>query len=142
MEPYGPAFTLQVGEPADLILTGGRLWRSTEVTLGAQTANEIVVLPNMEGIIAKFKCIKPQQPLNSRSDQNVDIRVWTSEGVTQQSFTAKLVTPDKLVAIMDKMEEAAERRGDKSRPVVCSDSAPDLRGRSLAANPEPPKKGE
>jgi hypothetical protein len=51
---------LQIGQPGSLLLTGGRLWRSTEVTLGAQRADAIVVLPNMEGIIARFNCVEPQ----------------------------------------------------------------------------------
>jgi hypothetical protein len=51
---------IEVGQPAELVLTGGRLWRSTEVTLGSQRADKIVVLPNMEGIVASFKCITPQ----------------------------------------------------------------------------------
>jgi hypothetical protein len=39
---------------------GGRLWRSTEVTLGSQVADRISVLPNMKGIVASFDCVQPQ----------------------------------------------------------------------------------
>jgi hypothetical protein len=63
-EPYlsgdQPLQALQIGQPGAILLTGGRLWRSTEVTVGAQTADSIIVLPNMEGIIAKFDCVEPQ----------------------------------------------------------------------------------
>jgi hypothetical protein len=43
-----------VGEDARILIPGFRLWRSTSVTLGAQPADRIRVLPNMEGIIAEF----------------------------------------------------------------------------------------
>jgi len=93
-EPYITEPTLQhlkVGQPGRLIFTGGRLWRSTSVTLGSQIANRITVLPNMEGIIAYFKCVNfqstptpgPQSPSNQ-----VFARVWTSEGVTDAAPVA------------------------------------------------------
>lgn len=77
--------TLQVGYAGDVVLTGGRLWRSTEVTLGSQKADRITVLPNMEGIIASFTCVRPQggwQGLGRTPPQPAVVRVWTSEGVT------------------------------------------------------------
>ncbi|MGH7175623.1 MAG: hypothetical protein ACREGR_04680 [Minisyncoccia bacterium] len=91
--PNGPPPTvrLQVGRPAELLLKGKRLWRSTEVTLGAQKADEIVVLPNMDGIVAKFRCVH-QQP-KSMPPQPVEIRVWTSEGVTEP-LNGELVSPN------------------------------------------------
>lgn len=55
-----PPQILRVGWKGELVLLGGRLWRSTEVTVGAQSADEIVVLPNMEGIIARFSCVRSQ----------------------------------------------------------------------------------
>jgi len=84
---------LDIGQKGVLLLRGERLWRSTEVTLGSQLANSIVVLPNMEGIIATFNCVRPQsgemrnEP-DVESGQTVRIsrvpaRVWTSEGVTE-----------------------------------------------------------
>ena len=41
-------------EKAKILIPGSRLWRSATVTLGAQKADRITVLPNMEGIIAEF----------------------------------------------------------------------------------------
>jgi len=43
---------------AALIIPGRRLWRSAIVTLGSQKANEIYVLPDMNGIIATFNKIE------------------------------------------------------------------------------------
>jgi hypothetical protein len=83
---------LVVGQHGALLLEGARLWRSTEVTAGAQPADKISVLPNMEGILADFKCVLPprggQQIQQSDANGKVQkvtrdsVRVWTSEGVT------------------------------------------------------------
>jgi hypothetical protein len=75
---------------ARLLIEGGDLWRSTMVTLGSQRADEILVLPNMRGIIATFKQIgEPSRPEPCQTF--VPIRVWTSEGVTMEdSANAKI----------------------------------------------------
>ena len=87
-------YVFRVGSPASMVIEGGRLWRSTRVTLGTQSANEIFVLPHMKGIIAKFDCIRPAPywPKVLKSDGFVGeapavvyaakVKVWTSEGVT------------------------------------------------------------
>jgi hypothetical protein len=87
----GNPLQIQVGRPAEVLRRGGRIWRSTEVTLGAQKADEIVVLPNMEGIVARFRCVRPQMPA-SEVTKFVSILVWTSEGVTEPE-TAQLMRP-------------------------------------------------
>jgi hypothetical protein len=86
---------LVVGQHGSLLLEGQRLWRSTEVTAGAQRADRITVLPNMGGILADFKCVLPpagfrvgRRNINVTTDDNQIvtkdwIRVWTSEGVTE-----------------------------------------------------------
>src|SRR4029077_16310789 len=96
--PAGP-IQLETMRPATLLLRGRRIWRSTEVTLGSQKADEIVVLPNMEGILAKFRCVRPQLPGISdgkgmSGPTRVPIKVWTSEGVTEEETYALLVPPD------------------------------------------------
>jgi hypothetical protein len=85
--PVDAPLQLEIGRPAQVLLMGGRIWRSTEVTLGAQKADEIAVLPNMEGILAKFRCVRRQL-----GDEPVPIRVWTSEGVAGPEY-ARLVEP-------------------------------------------------
>jgi hypothetical protein len=86
---------LVVGQPGALLLEGQRLWRSTEVTAGAQHADKITVLPNMEGILAEFDCVEAPAGLRqSRENDAVkvdqaqivtesSVRVWTSEGATE-----------------------------------------------------------
>lgn len=84
---------LEIGQPGNLLLRGGRLWRSTEVTMGAQRADSITVLPNMEGIVAYFRCVLPQsgdEQLRTATTSTgegervkvtlVPVDVWTSEG--------------------------------------------------------------
>jgi hypothetical protein len=74
-----------------IVIPGRRLWRSTKVTLGYQTANAISVLPNMKGIIATFEPVQNQISLEEESAlrkkggaDGVEIqravRVWTSQG--------------------------------------------------------------
>jgi len=91
--------------PAQLLIRGGRLWRSTVVTLGGQKADSIEVLPDMDGVIATFKCVnvplfgqqRPSPTLpSSRSEleysninmvrYKVPVVVWTSEGHTEEIF--------------------------------------------------------
>lgn len=100
---------LKVGQKkAKILIPGKRLWRSATVTLGAQAASRITVLPNMEGIIAEFDEVElPQvafdtttkyESCDAQSDdprwcdklldpelsaQPVTLRVWTSEGVAK-----------------------------------------------------------
>jgi hypothetical protein len=73
-----------------IVIPGRRLWRSTKVTLGYQTADSISVLPNMKGIIAKFHTVQNQMSLEEemalrkKGGDGVEIqrtvRVWTSQG--------------------------------------------------------------
>jgi len=185
-----PPIEVETNRPATLLLTGGRIWRSTEVTLGSQKADEIVVLPNMEAILAKFRCVRrpssaqpaispssggapgpnpspsnapaqpatspsaggapgpnpspsnaPAQPATSPSAggaprpgpspnnaPEVEIRVWTSEGVTEP-IRAYLVPP--------KAEQRADATGGEgARPATkdpdnprmfCPDELRDMR---------------
>lgn len=76
--------------PGAIVIPGRRLWRSTKVTLGYQTADTISVLPNMKGIIARFDRVQNQMSWDEeaawrkRGGEGVDIqravRVWTSQG--------------------------------------------------------------
>jgi hypothetical protein len=86
---------LEIGRPARIILEGGRLWRSTVVTMGHQQAANIEVLPDMRGIIAEFKCVMPPPgwlgtEFSQKAPQFQRITVWTSEGRTAIPFTVDL----------------------------------------------------
>jgi len=76
-------YEVVAGEPAALLIRGTNLWRSTEVTLGAQTADEIRVLPDMAGIIARFKPVQEPAGLDGNSSRLVEVNIWTSGGNQQ-----------------------------------------------------------
>jgi hypothetical protein len=66
---------LIAGRRADILIRGSHLWRSTVVTLDGQSADNITVLPDMKGIIARFEHVSPQL-----IGRNGDLWVFTSEG--------------------------------------------------------------
>ena len=104
-------YLFDVGKRADIVIEGGRLWRGTRVTLGTQSADEIIVLPHMQGIIATFNCVRrppywqaPQSEeiqinggnsavaANSESRTwKTKVQVWTSEGVTDPPLPVYVV---------------------------------------------------
>ena len=79
---------------AKLLIEGMDLWRSTAVTLGAQKADRIEVLPNMEAIIATFETIAvPVGRVDGERGniyKDVSVVVWTSEGRTITSKSARI----------------------------------------------------
>lgn len=83
---YGPAIfdrlmedmTVEACARASILIPGARLWRSSQVMLAGQPADQIIVMPNMRGIIAVFKRVAPVR--NASGARKVSIQVWTSEG--------------------------------------------------------------
>ncbi len=73
---------------ADILIAGERLWRSTSVTLGAQTADRITVMPDMRGIVASFEPV--DLPPAGEDERAQDLIVWTSEGSAKLPFRAKV----------------------------------------------------
>jgi hypothetical protein len=108
--------SLEIGRPARILLEGGRLWRSTVVTMGHQQAEKIEVLPDMKEIIAEFKCVhpppgivRPPPGISGASAPpeilSVPIIVWTSEGRVRKPFPVDLrpyAQRDKDLATRDK----------------------------------------
>jgi hypothetical protein len=76
---------LKAGMRGAVLIPGRNLWRSTVVTIGAQSSNSISVLPNMEGIIAHFDKIQPGLGSDSKEPgcSIQPIRIWTSTGVAK-----------------------------------------------------------
>ena len=91
----------------EIVIPGARLWRSATVTLGGLPAQKITVLPNMQGILATFEPLPPTPtsyrklsddigaiaPTLAGSEEEVvevDLKIWTSEGVAAlaNSFAA------------------------------------------------------
>jgi hypothetical protein len=72
-EAMDQAIYVVAGQQAKILIPGTRLWRSTSVTLGAQQADRIRVLPNMEGIIAEFQPVElPAAKYNRRPNDDAD----------------------------------------------------------------------
>jgi hypothetical protein len=116
---------LEIGEKGALLLRGARLWRSTEVTVGSQKADNIVVLPNMEGIIAEFKCVLPQ--LSDAGDDGNRIKtaayVWTSEGVTTEAAVTLIWPRSDMMEIASKQVASNDVAQEGSNGRSKSDSA-------------------
>lgn len=98
-----PLADLYVGQKnASLIVKGDELWRSTVVTMGNQKADNIEVLPNMKGIIARFNEVDiPDKKISNVPLKNTAgpfepcvvysrVVVWTSEGKTVQPLYVRI----------------------------------------------------
>ena len=73
---------LHVGRCADILIPGRNLWRSAIVTVGAQRSESIIVLPDMQGIIAHFDPIRTPPAFKS-GETKANVRVWTSSGTVE-----------------------------------------------------------
>jgi hypothetical protein len=60
------------------LIYGANVWRSTEVFLGGLKAEDIQVLPDMEGIAASFTI--SQLPPRPNASEPVNLIVWTRNG--------------------------------------------------------------
>jgi hypothetical protein len=67
---------------AEIVIRGSHLWRSTVVTLEGQAADNITVLPDMKGILARFDEVSDRWVGLGR-----DLWVFTSEG---DAFVSKV----------------------------------------------------
>jgi hypothetical protein len=139
---------LRTGHAGSLVIEGQRLWRSTTVTLGAQTADWIEVLPNMQGIVAHFDCIaepssfrqkfvpapaRPGAPADpgtiSEVSYSVPVTVWTSEG--------KDDAPQARVRVTDPTKAKCDpERPGPVEPTKTPASAVDLRTEAVTAKSE------
>jgi hypothetical protein len=102
IERLPDSIEVEACQRAEILIPGRRLWRSTVVVLGGQRANEVVVLPDMRGIIATFYKIAARGGTEdvktapaagaqdartgsaAASEETVterELQVWTSEGV-------------------------------------------------------------
>ncbi|HEX3625749.1 MAG TPA: hypothetical protein VH280_10015 [Verrucomicrobiae bacterium] len=78
-------YIVQAGAPATLVIMGRNLWRNPQVFIGSQSAQQgdtYSVLPDMQGIVAKFGQIQNVSSFNTNSGAPVtlDLRVVTSDG--------------------------------------------------------------
>jgi hypothetical protein len=122
------AIYVRAGQRARILIPGARLWRSAAVTLGAQSATRIRVLPNMEGLIAEFDTVDPSfdaKPKAGESDpcqaqvrapdgrelwvRPTRLRVWTSEGMAKAK---------RSICVVFDAEDVTERGPGGSAPTA------------------------
>ena len=84
-DPKKQGYVVQAGQGAQLLILGRNLWRNPKIFIGSQgTTSEYdyTVLPDMQGLVAKFSTVLPVPTLPGSSGETtkVDLRVVTSEG--------------------------------------------------------------
>lgn len=89
---------LSVCQEASILIPGKRLWRSSVVTLGGQRADSISVLPDMKGIIARFRQVeRPSGWVNLDREYYAPLTIWTSQGNITMSQRAKMVASQAMI---------------------------------------------
>lgn len=92
-----PAWKLTSGKPGQIVIRGRDLWRNPLVMVGGQKANDVSVLPDMEGIIARFDTVDQiaggPPPLDAPNGL-VPVLLSTSEGSDIVGY-AKIEDPAK-----------------------------------------------
>ena len=124
MESRLDVVALTACQPGEILISGRRLWRSTKVTLGSQTADAISVLPNMKGIIARFTPVQNQMGLEEETSLRGaggtgvlilrTVRVWTSQGSVTLPQPASIGIPAGTPAVCPKPEMATNDAARKS----------------------------
>lgn len=71
---------LTIGQKGSFVIWGKNLWREPLVIVGTQIADEVKILPDMDGLLVT---LKPEQPAGWTATQDrgwAEIRLWTSTG--------------------------------------------------------------
>ena len=125
-----PNHKLMVGEPARLVIEGGRLWRNTVVAIGAQRADRISVLPNLRGIVADFACLEP--PLLARPPNEAETLRY---GLAQDRWLQR-EHPDHGAVIAPVQVWTSESKAEIPGGVLVRQFSPDpVRGRERPCEP-------
>lgn len=80
-----PFFLSACQSEVELLIAGANIWRATEVYLGGRKAEGVRVLPDMEGVAARFKLDSMFDAINTQLEglglrQDVPLTVWTRSG--------------------------------------------------------------
>lgn len=86
VQRYPQILSLEAGRPGKLVLQGERLWRGTVVTVDNQSADSIVVLPDMKGVVAHFNCVHPPDGMFhfKKFDENLAIAAAARAAAAEQ----------------------------------------------------------
>jgi len=88
VEPY---FINACSKDTVINIEGANIWRSTEIYLAGMAAEEIRILPDMEGVSAKFDLNKLYASNNSHiqglgTSQTMPLTIWTRDGQETMSI--------------------------------------------------------
>lgn len=98
---------------ASILIRGNRLWRNSVVTLGSQEAAEIKVMPNMEGILARFETIEIPNHVTDAGGQET-LRVWTSEGMAELRQKISIGIPSSISSADKELRRCPASLADQS----------------------------
>ena len=125
-----PTIRLQAGKPAEVLIRGQNLWRNPKVFIGGQGTEDVTVLPDMEGLAAKFATVN-MPPRKSKENPVVDLTVVTSEGVAALRSVVQIypdgTVPDDKFALSVVSPLVIHAKSDPHAPLVLSapeDTAP------------------
>jgi hypothetical protein len=118
-----PMIRLQAGKPAEVMIRGQNLWRNPKVFIGGQSTEDVTVLPDMEGLSAKFTSVT-MPPRKSKENPVVDLTVVTSEGIASLRSVVQIypdaTVPDDKFALSVDSPFAIHVKSDPLAPLVLS----------------------
>jgi hypothetical protein len=130
---------LLAGRPGSILIPGSNLWRNTIVTVGAQTADRIRVLPDKAGIIADFEAIDILRSASRTASRNWGDVQDATEGLI---FPCGFTTPVSeelsgwLVRPVALRVWTSEGRATAARPVCVVYDTKTLRRERVSAGQE------
>ena len=86
VEPERPSLCGRGDDQIELLVYGSNVWRSSELYLAGVAASEetIIVLPDMEGVRAKFPLGKLQRAV--QGGDSIKLTVWTRNGFDERTL--------------------------------------------------------
>lgn len=147
-EPRIDAFQeIQVAEdqPANVMITGRNVWRSTDVFIGSQRSSSLTVLPDNRGVVARFDKVDPPHgaiTVPTAGGDAIHLTLVTAEGrvtagrvrVLPKEAKAKEATPKGVEGITTRIIAGVEQRiflpaalGASDDPVVRVGSTQDIK---------------
>lgn len=81
IEPAETMVVLHSGRRETILIRGDKLWRNPVVYIGTQKADQLMVMPDMKGLVATFNNVMMPAKLGN-IDPKVDLTVITSEGIS------------------------------------------------------------
>lgn len=87
-------YVVRVGQKASLLIRGTGLWRNPEIYIGSQKNNDVAMLPDMGGVVARFDSIDKLVHDGDKSNF-VDLTVVTSKGISVLRNAVQILPAEK-----------------------------------------------